>query len=69
LKSQLYLFTELHHDLISLCYSGDDVIMYSYLLTPNSGGSRNLERGVQSLAAHPKIFGLPHPLLVTLLHS
>ena len=33
-----------------------------------SGGFRNLERGVQSLAceARPKIFGLPCPLPVTL---
>ena len=31
-----------------------------------SGGFRNLERGVQSLASevHPKIFGLPCPLPV-----
>jgi len=36
-----------------------------------SGGSRNLERGVQPLAheAHPKMFGLPRPLPVTLMYS
>ena len=36
-----------------------------------SGGSRNLERGVQprSHEARPKIFGLPRPLPVTLIHS
>ena len=33
----------------------------------SSGGSRNLERGVQP-RAHPKIFGLPRPLPVTLMH-
>ena len=37
----------------------------------SSGGSRNLERGVQPLVheGHPKIFGLLRPLLVTLMHS
>ena len=37
----------------------------------HSGGSRNLERGVQPLLhkARPKIFGLPCPLPVTLMHS
>ena len=35
-----------------------------------SGGSRNLERGVQPRAneAHPKIFGLPRPFPVILMH-
>jgi len=36
----------------------------------HSGRSKNLERGVQPRMheAHPKIFGLPHPLPVTM-HS
>ena len=38
------------------------IVLY---ITLFSGGFRNLERGVQSLAreAHPKIFWLPCPLL------
>ena len=41
------------------------IVLY---ITLFSGGFRNLERGVQSLAreAHPKIFWLPCPLLVML---
>jgi len=35
------------------CYTGVSIHL--------SGGSRNLERGVQH-EAHPKIFGLPRPL-------
>jgi len=37
----------------------------------HSGGSRNAETGVKPLVheAHVKIFGLPHPLRITLMHS
>ena len=47
------------------------LIRIASLYLKYSGGFRDLERGVQPLAceAYPKVFGLPRPLPVTLMHS
>ena len=55
-----------HMTSCSKVYSDKLTLVY-IVQSNNSGGFRNLERGVQPLAgeAQPKIFGLPCPLPVT----